>query len=284
MALDIGVDAHLHLWDRERFTYPWLEEAGDAMPSRYLPDSLDAGDARPDSLVFVQADCLPEQGIAEAAWASSLVGAWGPRGAVVAFAPIELPTRAQWLDELGEVPLVSGIRRLLQDETTDFIRSAELSAGLRMLGLRSLTFDACVRFGQLPALAELVTAAPDTLVVLDHLGKPPVKAGWASEDAREWKRSIDLLAARPSVFVKLSGLALEAADAPLLEQSRPFLEAAIQAFGADRAMIGSDFPVSAAPPNAVPYGTWFEFVASLGTSEDERGRLLGGTAATAYFH
>jgi L-fuconolactonase len=272
------VDAHIHFWDRAVFRYDWLE--GSSLPFRFLPDDLGV---QPEALVFVQADCAPAQGLAEAEWASALVRAQSAHGAVVAFAPVEDPVALPgWIDRLREVPAVVGVRRLLQDEPDELLTSDDVAGGLRRLGGAGLSFDACVRHGQLPALLELVRAAPEVDVVLDHMGKPPVRDGWASAAARSWHASIRALAAEPRTTVKLSGLALEAAPGPLLAQVRPFVAAAIDAFGPERCMAGSDFPVSAAPADAVPYEDWFAAIGALVDTPEDRDALLRGTALRTY--
>lgn len=272
------VDAHVHFWDRGAFRYEWLEDT--ALPFRFLPDDLSEG---AESLVFVQADCAPGQGLAEAAWASVLVRGYSERGAVVAFAPVEDTTALPaWINRLQEISGVVGVRRLLQDEPEDLLLSTELAQGLRRLGEAGLSFDACVRHGQLPALVALVRAAPTVDVVLDHLGKPPVRDGWASPAAKHWHDAVRALAAEPRTTVKLSGLALEAAPGPLLDQVRPFVSAAIDAFGPERCMLGSDFPVTAAAPDALAYADWFSALAELVDTADERDALLRGTALRVY--
>lgn len=277
------VDAHVHLWDRAGFRYPWLEEAGDALPFRFLPEDLRNRTGSAEALVFVQADCVPEQGVEEAVWAAGHVRTWGAGGAVVAFAPVDDPVALPAvLERLGAVPEVTGIRRLLQDESDDLLRSAVLVDGLRRVAEAGLVFDACIRHGQLPALISLRRAAPEGELVLDHLGKPPVAEGWGSPAAEAWHGAIRELAALPRTAVKLSGLALEAAPGPLLEQARPFVQAALEAFGPDRSMAGSDFPVSAATPDAVPYDDWFGFVGELAGSAAEREAVLRGTALRVY--
>jgi L-fuconolactonase len=283
MERDPFVDAHLHFWDRARFRYPWLEATGGALPARFLPDDLDGLDAAPGAVVFVQADCVAEQGVAEAAWAAELVRSRGGRGGVVAFAPVEdaaaLPGA---LDALHAIEGVVGVRRLLQDEPDDLIRSDALAAGLRALSSAGLTFDACVRHHQLDALLALRRAAPATAIVLDHLGKPPIREGWGGPAAERWHAAIRALAAEPGTTVKLSGLAPEAGRGPVAEQVRPFLEAGLEAFGPDRCMAGSDFPVSAAPADAPSYGGWFDLVAALTGTPDEQDAVLSGTARRVY--
>ena len=275
------VDSHLHFWDRATFDYPWLTDPVHPLPARYLPADIDG--RKPEAVVFVQADCLDSQGVAEAEWAAAHVRAIGADGAVVAFAPAEdLRRLPGHLERLAAVAAVTGVRRLLQDEPEDLLRSPELAAGLRRIADAGLAFDACVRHHQLPALVVLRRAAPDGELVLDHLGKPPVRDGWGSDAAQRWYATIRVLAAEPRTTVKLSGLAPEAAPGPLLEQVRPFVLAALDVFGADRCMAGSDFPVSAAPPDAVGYSTWFEFIGGLAGSAEERDALLRGTARGVY--
>lgn len=277
------VDAHVHLWDRARFRYRWLDDAGHALPSRFVPVDLDASGPRAEALVVVQADCLAEQGVAEAVWAARLARTWNDRSVVVAFAPVEdAAALPGWIEALHAVDGVVGVRRLLQDEPADFIASDAVAAGVRSLAGAGLTFDACVRHHQLDALLTLRRAAPGVAIVLDHLGKPPVREGWSTEASVRWLVAIRALAAEASTTVKLSGLAPEAAPGPVLEQVRPFVEAALDVFGADRCMAGSDFPVSAAPAEAPSYAGWFDFVAGLTDAPDERDAVLRGTALRVY--
>ena len=277
------VDGHVHFWDRTRFAYPWLEAAGDTFPTRFLPEDLRALGPAAEALVFVQADCVPEQGVAEAAWAAELVRAGGARGGVVAFAPVEdsaaLPAH---LAALRAIDGVVGVRRLLQDEPAELIASAALAAGVRGLATAGLVFDACVRHHQLDALLALRRAAPEATIVLDHLGKPPVREGWGGDAARRWHDAVRALAREDRTAVKLSGLAPEAGPGPVLEQVRPFAEAALEAFGADRSLAGSDFPVSAAPEGAPAYGASFDFVGDLAGSPAERDAVLRTTALRVY--
>ena len=146
------------------------------------------------------------------------------------------------LDRLQELGKVVGIRRQLQDDPIAFFDHPGLLEGLRMLPARGLPYDACIVHEQLPALTELLSKVPDLPVVLDHLGKPPVAAG----DDGTWARNLAELAALPQVRMKLSGIAPEgSADRPVREQARSWLLTALDLFGPERCMIGSDWPVSA---------------------------------------
>ena len=275
------IDAHLHLWDRDRFDFDWLREEV-ALPHRFLPTDL-AGE-EPAAAVFMQADCAPHQGVAEARWVANVAAGWPVLRAIVAFAPLELGRAARpVLDELTAVPLVRGVRRLLQSEPDAWLERHELVEGLRLVADSGLVFDACIRHAQLPHLLRLRRLAPGGVMVLDHLGKPPIAAGWRSPEAAAWQEGIRALAAEPNTVVKLSGVAPEAGPGPIPDQARPFLLAALESFGPERAMVGSDWPVSAAPSNALSYGEWFALVGSgLGLEPAERDAVLMRTADRVY--
>lgn len=301
------VDAHLHVWDPHLLRYPWLDDEpelgrpflpepgwfrhGPATSARSLLSTSRSsrGPAQPavvgveagvvDRQVFVQADCA--DGLAEARWVQSLAPDWPQLHGIVAHAPVESGPLEEVLDQLEELPLLVGVRRLLQDEPNEFLESPELLRGLRALAERRLPFDACIRHHQLPALLRLAREVPELTVVLDHLGKPPVTAGFDSDAARAWVANLAALADAPNTFVKLSGLAPEADPAsPLAEQVVPFLDAALEAFGPERTMVGSDFPVSAHSGHGLGYREWFDLVAAqLGT---DREQVLGRTALSVY--
>jgi L-fuconolactonase len=271
------IHAHIHFWDPFRFDYSWLEGPLDRA---FLPVGLDIAASSVGGAVFVQADCSPAQAFPEAEWGSSL-GA--PVGGVVAFAPLEQGDAVRSsLDALTELRLVRGVRRNLQDMDDDFFAQPSLLEGLEALAQRGLSFDACVRWWQLPSLYELVVEVPELVVVLDHLGKPPVSQGWKSEAAAIWHRGVRSIAALDRVSVKLSGLAPEVGrKVDLHEASRPFLDASLDAFSVARCMVGSDWPVSACVPTERAYGSWFSIVLE-GLNPDEYSQVAFGTANRIY--
>lgn len=234
------VDSHVHVWDPNRLEYAWLSETG--LDRAMLPHDVDRGATLPTEMVFVQAsDGDP---LAEAQWVDQLD--WTELIAIVAGADLtRTPEDIEaHVAALAEIPRVVGVRHLLQDTAlTDFSTVGE---GLRILEDHRGTFDACIRHTQLPALIDLLEAVPDLTVVLDHLGKPPVDDGIDSPSGRRWSEQIGILAARPRTFVKLSGLAPESSDAAAFGANvDAFIDRGLEAFGAERAMIGSDWPVSA---------------------------------------
>jgi L-fuconolactonase len=276
------IDSHTHIWDPQRFDYPWL--AGlDALDRPMLPEAIDRADAQVTGMVFVQADCVSRSALDEARWADGLD--WPELTAIVA--GVDFRDREgleSHLDALSTIPRVVGVRQVLQGEPDEFLAGAALREGLSALAERRLTFDACVRHEQLPLLVSLLAESPSPKVVVDHLGKPPLDAGIESEAGRRWAAAIDDLAAIGTVSIKVSGLSPEARDVRSLDRNAAgFIEYAIGAFGAHRSMIGSDWPVSAELGAGGTFSRWIERVhAAVGSSADEREAIDAGTAASFY--
>jgi L-fuconolactonase len=272
------VDSHVHFWDRSKLEYRWLVDEQSHLAKDHLPAQLRAAGADVDGLVFIQADCRDDQGFDEASWVHDLAEQGVPVLAVVAHAPLETDTAARRLDELTSLPLVRGIRRLLQDEKPGFAVAPEFVDGVRLLARHDFTFDLCVREHQLRECLELTASVPEVTFVLDHLGKPNVSSG----NFGEWSVLIDELASRPNVRCKLSGLSNEAEPQDrTLAALRPWVEHAIAAFGADRCMYGSDWPVLTL---ATTYVDWFEIIATIASelTDRERDLIMAGTALTTY--
>ena len=279
------VDSHVHFWDRRRFHYEWLDGASPALQRDFLPEDLapelwSLTRVRAAGLVFVQADCRSDQGAAEVEWVHQLAQSGADVLAVVAHVPLHDGLGcAPGLEHLVETaPLVSGVRRLLQDEPPGFVTDPSLVAGSRLLARHGLAMDLCVRQHQLGEVVELVDQCPDVLFVLDHLGKPRVTA----EAFGPWAAEMTRLAERPHVRCKLSGLMSEAPpDRRTTTALRPWLELALEAFGTSRCMFGSDWPVLT---DVSSYQAWCETVLDTIAvlSDEERGWVLSGTASATY--
>ncbi len=279
------VDAHVHIWDPRVRRHAWLDSEP-RLNRPFLPGDIDRGSSGVTKMIFVQADCAPDQGLDEAAWVAGLAPTWPELAGIIAFAPLEAGSVLDdHLDELGDLPLVVGVRRLLQDEPEEFFEDVRVTAGLQAVARHGLVFDACVRHHQLRALSALLERVPEATVVLDHLGKPAVAdADPAGFD--RWRRDLTRLAANPRVFVKLSGLAPEADPSQSFASvSRQYLDAAVEIFGTERAMAGSDWPVSANAPHPLAYDEWFDLVLSpfaRAESGRDRGDVAWRTASRVY--
>lgn len=273
------IDSHVHFWDRERLTTPWLDDAPAELQSSHLPQDLAASGWAADAIVAVQADCLPEQGLAEARWFSDLEAEGARVEAVVAFAPLEVPAgRSAHLAALADLPHVVGVRRLLQDESPEFVTDPEFVRGVQSLAAHDFTMDLCIRQLHLPQAIRLVEQCPEVSFVLDHLGKPTIEA--AAFDA--WAADLTRLAALPNVVVKLSGLLTEAADDQRTSATlAPWLRHALEAFGPARCMFGSDWPVLNL---AGGFPLWKDMMSDVirDLTRDEADAVWSGTAETTY--
>lgn len=290
------LDSHLHLWDPSVLDYPWLEGP---LLARFAAEEMAAavGEVEDErGFVFVQADCLEAQYLDEIEWVTSLAERVGVRG-IVAGARLDRGAETdRHLDAVAERPLVVGVRHLLQSEPTGFAGTPAFRAGAAALVDRDLTFDACVRGeAQLRDVQGLAAAVPELRIVLDHLGKPAVGTAVApSLPSAEWADALVALAAHPQVFCKLSGLPAEAGGSWNPAQMEPFFDVALRAFGPDRLMVGSDWPVSAVTAsgwnggdgvalNAGAIGAWTDAVASwAGSRAVDVGAILWSNAERFY--
>jgi L-fuconolactonase len=235
------VDSHVHLWDPRRFRMPWLD--GNAQldrpfgPIEFTHDSDGFG---LEGVVYVQVDVTPAYGLLEVRWAANQGGLVA---GIVAWAPIEDgATVGSYLDALLDIdPRIKGVRRLIQSETDpEFHVRPGFLEGLRLLPRYGLSFDICIRHDQLARSIQMVRACPETMFVLDHLGKPNVKAG----QLEPWRDQMAELAELPNVVCKVSGLVTEADHTRwTLADLKPYVLHVLEAFGEDRVLFGGDWPV-----------------------------------------
>jgi L-fuconolactonase len=274
------VDSHIHFWDPGQLNYPWLQDLP-TLNRTFLPAQLAQAAAAVNlqKIVFVQADCVPEDGLAEVAWVSQLAQTEQRIQGIVAFAPLEnRAASATYLEKLKAFPLVKGVRRLIQSEAAGFARQTEFIQGVQQLAQFGFSFDICIVHSQMSEAIELVSQCPEVAVVLDHFGKPAI----ANRQLEPWATQIRTLAQFPHVWCKLSGLVTEADHQTwTVGDLRPYLEIALDAFGPQRLMFGGDWPVSEL---AVSYQQWVETAVALlaALPEADRQRVFFANAHTFY--
>ncbi len=158
------------------------------------------------------------------------------------------------------MPLIKGVRHNLQDEAEpDFCLRPDFVAGVRLLAEFKLSFDLCIKHRQLPYVIELVRRCPDTAFILDHLGKPGIK----QQLLDSWQADLRNLAELPNVACKISGMVTEADHEGWQPADlEPFINVVLGAFGEERVMFGSDWPVALL---ASSYLRWFETLGALTT-------------------
>ncbi|GAB1818840.1 amidohydrolase family protein [Herbidospora sp. RD11066] len=275
------IDAHHHLWDLSRRPHDWLTSPDtkpllrDFTPDDYAATAAAAGVSR-SVLVQVLADAEETREFLVTAARAPIIAA------VVGWADLTRPDLPDELAVLAGSPgggLLRGIRHLVQGEPDpEWLARDDVRAGLRHVASAGLTYDLLVAPHQLPAAIATVRALPDLGFVLDHLGKPAIAAGefWS------WAALLRELAAEPNVTAKLSGLITEADrerwDAATL---RPYVEVAIEAFGPERLMFGSDWPVCLLA-GSLP--EWTDTVRDLlaGLPAGEQEAIFSGTAERVY--
>ncbi|MFY1637923.1 amidohydrolase family protein [Solwaraspora sp. WMMB335] len=278
------VDSHLHLWDPARFDYPWHATAPPLRRS-YLPADLDIATAdldragfRLDAVVFVEAGRIDGHAVAEIDWVSGLAADWPLLRAMVAHVSLERGTDvADHVAALRRHPLVTGVRRNIQDEPAGFGLDDDFVAGVRLLADAGLTFDLCVRHHQLAEATALAARVPQVTFVLDHLGKPPVADG----GTHPWRADLARLADLPNVFCKLSGLATESPAGWVAADLLPYLRHALATFGPQRCLFGGDWPVATL---ATDYRRWLHLVSDACAQLPPAGQaaVFGDTARRVY--
>ena len=274
------VDTHVHLWDPNHLRYSWL----DGIPllnQRYLLEEYRqaCGAVQVEQMVFVQCECDAGQHVQEAEWVSSLARQDGRIRGIVANAPLERGAAVdEDLEVLAAIPLVKGIRRLLQSEDAAFCLQPGFIEGVRLLPSHGLSFDICIFHPQLANAIEFVRQCPDVSFILDHIGKPDIK----NQVFDPWKDELKALAAMPNVYCKISGLVTEAdMERWTPEDLKPYIDHVIACFGIDRVMYGGDWPVAF---QATEYPLWVETLswATSGLSDAERRKLFHDNAISFY--
>jgi L-fuconolactonase len=275
------IDAHIHLLDQKRFGYGWADGAP-ALKRDWTPDDL-AARAKPyeiQGFVFVEVDVDVPQYLDEAEWVDGLAK-HDPRvlGAVASL-PLERGASLEpEIARLAKLPATRGVRRLIQNQTDpEFVLKPDFLAALRLLPKYGLSFDICIYHPQFPNTLEMVRRCPEVAFVLDHIGKPGIKAGLLDP----WRRHIGDLAALPNVVCKLSGVTTEADHQSWTrEQLRPYIDHVIASFGPDRILYGGDWPVSEL---AGSYPQWLETLdwATEGFSATDKRKLFHDNAIKTY--
>ncbi|GAA1612051.1 amidohydrolase family protein [Actinoplanes couchii] len=229
------IDAHQHFWTAG---YPWLpdELRQDFGPADLLPHLAAAGFT---GTVLVEAGlCTGDETIRFL----ELAAATPEIVAVVGWASLTDPDLAETLAAHRRRTgggLLAGVRDQVQAGPDDLLDQPAVRRGLATVAAAGLVNELVVRSAQLPSVARAAADLPESTFVLDHLGKPSIAGG----ELEQWRDLITPVAARPNVTAKLSGLVTEAGPAWTADDLRPFVETALELFGPDRLMFGSDWPV-----------------------------------------
>jgi predicted TIM-barrel fold metal-dependent hydrolase len=273
------IDAHHHFWDLGMGNHPWLVPApgqemvfGDPTPlyRDYLPADLEADASNQNLVASVHVEAGWDRGdpVGETAWLSQLARARRLPTVLVVYAPLDDPGVGKVLEAQIACPLVRGVRFILswhEDPRKSFVQRSDYMAdrqwlqGFALLAEFGLSFDLMLYPGQMADAARLAARFPETLILVNHAGSP---ADRDAEGMSRWRRGLRALAAQPNVRIKISDLVAYDHDWTL-ESLRPVVLECIEAFGTDRAMFASDFPVAGL------HATYDQLFASFKTSVAE---------------
>jgi L-fucono-1,5-lactonase len=233
------IDAHQHFWRYNPDEYGWIDDSMCPLRRDFLPADLQPELAASgfDACVAVQA----RQTFEETRWLLQLADDNPFIAGVVGWVDLSAENVRDQLAEFSKHPKLLGIRHIVQAEPDErFLLRADFLRGIASLEEFNLSYDILIYPRHLPVAIEFVQRFPKQKFVLDHLAKPFIKV----QTMEPWASHIRQLARFPNVFCKLSGLLTEAdwrAWKPA--QFVPYLETALECFGPDRLMVGSDWPV-----------------------------------------
>ncbi|HLX99569.1 MAG TPA: amidohydrolase family protein [Roseiarcus sp.] len=275
------IDSHIHLLDQQRFGYSWAAGAP-ALKRDWTPDDL-ANAAKPleiEGFVFVEVDVDMPRYLDEAEWVDGLAKRDRRiRGAVVCL-PLERGGAIEpEMARVARLKTVRGVRRLIQNQPDpDYVLKPGFLEAIRLLPRYDLSFDVCILHPQMANTLAMMRLCPEVSFVLDHIGKPAIKAGLIET----WRAQIREMAALPNVVCKLSGVTTEAEHKTWTrDQLRPYIDHVIGCFGPDRILYGGDWPVSELA------GSYLQWLATLdwataGFSAGDKRKLFRDNAIRVY--
>jgi L-fuconolactonase len=234
----VRIDSHQHFWQYTPATHGWITDPMEVLKRDYLPPDLKKElDAHSISgCVSVQAAQTEQENrfLLDQADAYDFV-----RG-VVGWVDLQDEKVEERLSHWAQHPKFVGVRHIVQDEEEDFLTNSAFVRGVRLLPKFNLTYDLLIRESQLPAARLFVDQLPEVKIVVDHLAKPKI----TTQKRSPWAEHIRALAKSSNAYCKLSGAVTEA-DWHHWEDSDiyPYLDVVVEAFGTERLMIGSDWPV-----------------------------------------
>jgi predicted TIM-barrel fold metal-dependent hydrolase len=292
----VVTDPHIHLWDRQAVSYPWLDNAGVAysgdnrlLPERFSVADLLKGTGNVQVRKSVHVEANPANGLAEVRWLQSLAddprNGGHPHG-IVAYADLSRSDVGEHFEEFAAYRNLRGIRQILNvhgESRYDyvgrhFMRESLWCENVRRLAEFGWSFDLQIYPSQVEDAVRLIDSNPDVTFILNHAGMfvdRDTPEGW-----RQWRDGLRDLAARGNVAAKLSGFAMFD-HRWTVESLRAYVLQTIDVFGVDRCMFASNFPIDALHSDYERlWGAYAEIVA--GTSWTDRERLFAENAIRYY--
>jgi len=273
----MNIDSHQHFWKYDRAQHVWMTDAMDVLRRDYLPGDLEPllQAAGFEGTVAVQA----RQMVEETEWLLGLAKQYDFIKGVVGWVDLRSPKLREQLEKVTADPKLVGVRHVVHDEPDDdFMLRPAFREGIAQLAEFNLTYDLLLFPRHLPVAVKLVREFPERPFVVDHLAKPAIRDVGVSP----WQEDLRRLAEFPNVCCKLSGLVTEAKWKQWQAGDfHRYLDIVIAAFGTDRVMIGSDWPVCTLSGD---YASTMRIVTDYAQqfSAPVRNAILGGNCARFY--
>lgn len=271
-----AIDSHQHFWKYSEDDYGWIDQSMARIRRDFLPQDLlpQLTEAAFSGCIAVQA----RQSMQESHWLLDLARDHSFIRGVVGWVPLAQPHSRDDLEQLCAEHAFKGVRHVVQGEADGFLDGSAFNAGIEEVTKLGLSYDLLIFARQLPEAIRFVDRHPHQTFILDHIAKPKVSGA----PDPEWRKQIRELAQRELIFCKISGVVTEVPGwhwTPDL--LRPYFDVVLEAFGPQRLMFGSDWPVCLV---ATDYLHWVQFVRNCigDLSASEQHAIFGQTASTAY--
>ena len=269
------IDSHQHFWKYSEAEYPWIGP-GTPLQRDWLPADLESVATKVgiNGSVAVQA----RQTIEESRWLLELAAHSPFIKGVVGWVDLQSEKVGEDLAALSRHKKFVGVRHVVQSEAADFLLKPEMLRGLAALHAFDFTYDLLLFPKHLPSASQVVEKLSHQRFVLDHIAKPMIRAGMM----QPWKGDLRELAKHKNVACKISGLTTEAKLKDWKKEDfRPYLDVVFEAFGEDRVMFGSDWPVCLlAGSYEQTHGLVADYFSQF--SVEAREKFFGGNAAKFY--
>jgi L-fuconolactonase len=289
------IDTHQHLWELDRFELPWLEGLDALNHSYRMSDYLQATDGlNVTKTVYMEVDVAAHQKNAEADYITALCQQNdNPMAGGVLGGSLAHPDFAAYIRPFRDNTYIKGIRQVLHIPETPqgTCLTDDYTADVRLLGEHGLSFDLCMRPGELADAATLVSRCPDTRFIVDHCGNadPYVVSGASQADlsdafghtAEQWKKDVAALASHDNVVCKISGIVARAQPGWSATDMAPTVNYCLDTFGPDRVVFGGDWPVCTLGATYQKWATALRAIVA-GRSEEDQQKLLYDNAARIY--
>ncbi len=232
------IDTHQHFWNYDATRHDWINEDMRAIKKDFLPEQLAPilKENKVEGCVSVQVDQTTEETdflLALAKEHSFIKG-------VVGWVDLRASNLEDKLENYKDAKALKGFRHIIQGQAAGFMLQPNLIQGLKKLATRNYSYDLLIYAHQLKEANELIKQVTELPIVIDHLAKPNIK----NNEIEDWKKEITALAKYPNVYCKISGMATEANwETWTMAGLQPYLDTVVEAFGTERIMFGSDWPV-----------------------------------------